>query len=334
MLFRSPDYNKYNGLPQGDGLGNLRPGRAVEISYTSGRDIPFVKRFRLYVDDNGFQQTATGYTGRVCSVGLVDLASKLKKTDTKKDWKSPEVLVHSVICDKEFPLSSIVHQIGGRGGLGVADIDCSTVLEYLPYVRLTRSVWDELSDVALIFNAHLETALEKPLVFVNTEDAIQFQFDSTTVTHIRMHDLQTQYRNTLRLRWTRYVEFSGVELWRYADPPVLYSDALQPQYPFVVNGEKRDVEKNGYEGKYTVHTMEGKTLPVVYAENIDNEFAFLGNMITAGPALQTALYDVTTFRNRARVCLETVADTVLLSATISGDSIAGEIGRASCRERV
>ena len=36
-----PDYNKYNGLPQADGLGNLRPGCMVQVSYTTGNDIPY-----------------------------------------------------------------------------------------------------------------------------------------------------------------------------------------------------------------------------------------------------------------------------------------------------
>jgi hypothetical protein len=319
-----PAYNKYNGLPQADGLGNLRPGRMVQLSYTTGNDIPFVKRFLLYVDDNGFQQTATGYTGRVCTVGLVDLAERLKQTDKQKDWTSPEVIVHSSICDKEFPASSIVHRIAARAGLIASDIDCSTVTEYLPYVKLTRSVWAELSDLATVYNAHLETALEKPLVFVNTEDEIQYVFDNSNVNHIRMHDLRDQYRNTLRLRWTRYREFSGVELWRYTDPPVIYTGTLTPTYPFVAEGENRDIEKAGYEARYTLQTDDGKTRSVVYAENVDTQGTFTANIITSGPALRVTAYDVTTLRDRASVRLEAATDTVLLSAAIKGDAIAGE----------
>ena len=319
-----PDYNKYNGVAQADGMGNLRPGRKVEISYTTGRDIPFVKRFLLYVNDKGFQQTATGYKGRVCSVGLIDLAARLKKANTQKDWLNPEVLVHSVICDKEFPESSLVHQIAARGGLGVTDIDCSTITEYMPYVRLARSVWAELSEMALVYNAHLETAMEKPLVFVNSEDEIQYQFDSSNVTHIKMYDLREQYRNTLRFRWTRYREFVDVQLWKYADPPVLYNDNLEPQFPFVLDGEKRNIEKTGYEERYTVVNEEGKKLPVVYADHVDSVQVFAANMVTVGPPLQVQEYDVTTYRNRVCLFLETLTNTILLSATISGDAIAGE----------
>lgn len=319
-----PDYGKYNGPVQEDGLGNLRPSRKVLISYTTGNDIPFVKRFLLYVDDNGFQQTATGYKGRVCTVGLVDLAARLKETDKEKDWTNPEVIVHSVICDKEFPESSIVHRIAERAGLGVTDIDCSTVTEYLPYVKLTRSVWDELSDLATVYNAHLETALEKPLVFVNSEDEIQYSLDSTNVSHIRMYDLYDQYRNTLRLRWTRYREFARAFLWHYADPPVIYTDGLRATYPFVFNGEKRDIEKAGYEARYAVETEDGRTLPAVYAENMYTQFDFEGNIFTNGPALRVSMYDVSTFRDRAIIRLEADADTVLLSALLQGDAIAGE----------
>jgi hypothetical protein len=319
-----PEYNKYNGSAQADGLGNLRPGRMVQIAYTTGNDIPFVKRFLLYVDDNGFQQTATGYKGRVCTVGLVDLSMRLKETDKVKDWTNPEMIVHARICDKEFPESSIVHLIAGRAGLAVEDIDCSTITEYLPYVNLTRSVWDELSDAATIYGAHLETAMEKPLVFVNTEDAVQYIFDSSNVTHIRMHDLRDQYRNTIRLRWTRYREFANAELWRYADPPVIYTGGLVPTFPFVVDGEKRAIENGGYDAHYTVKTAEGKSLAVVYAENLDSQAEFAANIVTAGPPLQVLAYDVTTRRDRAAVRLGAETDTVLLSATISGDAIAGE----------
>ena len=319
-----PSYNKYNGLKQDDGLGNLRPGRMVRISYTTGFDIPFVNRFLLYVDDNGFQQTATGYKGNVCAVGLVDLSARLKKTDKEKDWTNSEVIVHSLICDKEFPARSIVHRIAARAGLAVNDIDCSTLTEYLPYVKLTRSVWEELSDLATIYGAHLETAMEKPLVFVNSDDPIQYTFDATKVTHIRMYDLRDQYRNTLRLRWTKYREFSNVELWRYADPPVIYTGGLVPTYPFVVDGEERDIEKGGYEARYTVQTDGGKTLSVVYAENIDSLETFTANLVTSGPPLPVLTYDVSTLRDRATIRLEPDADTVLLSATIRGDAIAGE----------
>lgn len=319
-----PDYNKYNGLQQTDGLGNLRPGRMVRISYTTGSDIPFVKRFLLYVDGNGFQQTATGCKGRTCLIRLVDLSSRLKESDKEKDWTNPEVIVHSVICDKEFPKRSIVHRIAARAGLTVTDIDCSTITEYLPFVRLTRSIWDELSDLASVYNAHLETALEKPLVFVNGEDDIQYTFDGTNVTHIRMHDLRKQYRNTLRLRWTRYREFTAKPLWRYADPPVIYTDTLKPTYPFVLDGEKRAIEKPGYEGRYTVETDDGKLLTVAYAENLDIKETFEGNLSVSGPALRVSDYDVTTLRDRANVRLEADADTVLLAAVIHGDAIAGE----------
>lgn len=319
-----PDYNKYNGLQQEDGCGNLRPGRQVRISYTTGQDIPFVKRFHLYVDENGFQQTATGYRGRVCTVGLVDLAFRLKKTDREKDWTNPEVIVHSVICDKEFPGSSIVHRIAARAGLGVLDIDCSTVTEYLPYVKLTRSVWDELSDLARTYNAHLETALEKPLVFVNTEDEVQYSFDSTNTTHIRMHDLREQYRNTLRFRWTRYREFAEKELWRYGDPPIVYTGNLSPTFPFILDGEKREIEQDGYGARYSVTTDEGKTLPVAYTENVDDIETFTDNLETDGPALTVGVYDTTTHRDRAIIRLDTEADTLLLSARIHGDAIAGE----------
>lgn len=319
-----PEYNKYNGIQQSDGMGNLRPGREARISYTCGTNIPFVKRFTLYVDDTGFQHIATGYRTRACKVVLVDLADTLKNTDKTKDWTENVILVHSKICDKEHPGASIVHQIAARAGLTAQDIDCSTVLEYLPYIKLTRSAWGELSDLATIYDAHLETATEKPLVFVNTEDEIQYTFDQTNTTHIRMYDLLDQYRNTVRMRWTRYREYLARELWRYSDPPVIYGANLSPTYPFVADGEKRAIEKPGYEARYTVANQNGKPLTVVYAETIDSVSAFATNLQTSGSALEVLGYDITTARDRANIRLGVTADTVLKAATIHGDAIAGE----------
>lgn len=319
-----PAYNKYNGEIQSDGLGNLRPGREVRISFTCGKDIPYVKRFTFYVDNSGFQQTATGYTGRVCTVNLVDLSETLKNTDRTKNWKENAVLVHSNICDKEFPGTSIVHQIAARAGLSASDIDCSTIREYVAYVKLTRSAWTELSELAATYNAHLEAACEKPLVFVESTDPVQYTFDHTNATHIRMFDLTAQYRNCIRMRWTRYGEYERQELWRYADPPILYTANLTPTFPFVTEGEKRDIEKAGYEATYTVRPPGGKPIPVVYAENIDTPAQFEARLRVNGPALEVETYDVTTNRDKAVIRLNAPADTVLLSATIHGDAIAAE----------
>jgi len=303
---------------------SLVPGMAVEIAYTTGADIPFVKRFRLFVDDRGFQQTATGAATRVCVVGLVDVSDSLKKTDRENDWTSEAVFAHSLVCDKEKPASSLVHRIASRAGLTVNDIDCSFVGAYLPFVKLTRSVWAELSELAAVYGAHLECALEKPLVFVSSADEAQFVFDQTNVTHIRQYELFDQYRNTVRLRWTRYREFTDVELWRYADTPIAYTATLAPTFPFSVDGEKRAIEHAGYEAPFTVRTDDGKTLAAVYSENVDTAETFAARLVTNGPALTVRAYDATARRDRATIRLSAEADTVLVSATIRGDAIAGE----------
>ena len=111
-------------------------------------------------------------------------------------------------------------------------------------MRLTRSVWAELSDLATIYEAHLETAVEKPLIFVNSTDPVQYTLDKTNLTHIRMYDLADQYRNTIRGKWTRYVEMEDVEIWRYQDDPAVYDENLTPSYPFIAGGEKRAIEED------------------------------------------------------------------------------------------
>jgi hypothetical protein len=75
------------------------------------------------------------------------------------------VFTYSAICDKGRPEMSLVQGIAKRAGLTAGDIDCSSIPLTLPYVKLRRNIWAELSALARAYRCHVECAVEKPLVF-------------------------------------------------------------------------------------------------------------------------------------------------------------------------
>jgi hypothetical protein len=147
---------------------NAGPGTKVKVSFSLGEGLPWFERFILYIDDNGIQDIRGPGRKRFVRLGLRDLSAKLRRTDEARDWTAPAVFTYSVICDKTQPDKSLVHGIAKRAGLGVTDIDCSTILVTLPYVRLRKDIWAELSELAKTYRCHLECAPEKPLVFAHS----------------------------------------------------------------------------------------------------------------------------------------------------------------------
>ena len=140
-------------------------GTQVKVYFSLGEGLPYFQRFIFYVDEKGIQDVKGPGRKRFVLIGLLDLSYKLKKTDENRDWTSPAVYTYSVVCDKSKPEKSLVHNIAQRAGLGVIDIDCSTIPVTLPYVNLTKNIWSELSSLATAYRCHLECAPEKPLVF-------------------------------------------------------------------------------------------------------------------------------------------------------------------------
>ena len=143
-------------------------GREVRVSFSLGEGLPFFERFRFYTDDKGIQDIRGPGRRRFVRIGLQDLSAKLRKTDEARDWMTPAIFTYSVVCDKTQPDKSLVHGIAKRAGLPVTDIDCSTIPVTLPYVRLRRNVWAELSSLATAYRCHLECPVEKPIVFAHS----------------------------------------------------------------------------------------------------------------------------------------------------------------------
>jgi hypothetical protein len=320
-----------------DGLysySNVGPGTKVRVSFSLGDGLPYFQRFIFYIDDKGIQDIRGPGRKRSVRLGLQDFSAVLRKTDESRDWSSPAVLTYSVICDKSQPEKSLVHGIAQRAGLGVADIDCSTIAVTLPYVRLKKSVWDELSSLATAYRCHLECAPEKPLVFAHSpyqaealnDDEYSYTFTGEDIFYLRKTERADLYRNTIRLKINLPVVLEKQEIWCYDDPPILYDDALLPRYPFRAT-ISRNIEQEGYEALYRIHN-HGKEQSVIYADMIDSKDEAENRLEYDGGPFHYACYDVSSHHDRAIISLRKEADGDLYCASIQGRPIVLDLNRS------
>jgi hypothetical protein len=251
------------------------------------------------------------------------------------------VFTYSVICYKTQPGKSLVHGIAQRAGLAVNDIDCSTIPVTLPYVRLKKDIWTELSDLATAYRCHLECAPEKPLVFAHSpyqtepleEDDYSYTFTGETIFYLRKMALAELYRNTVRLKINLPVELEKQEIWRYEEPPVLYDDLLQAHYPFKYP-LVREIEAGPHEAHYRIIEScptslgFGKERTVVYADNIDTQEEAENRLEYEGGPFSYSAYDVTTHYDRAILTLHKEADGDLYRAAIYGRPIILDVNRS------
>jgi hypothetical protein len=311
------------------------PGTQVKISFSLGEGLPWFERFVLYVDDNGIQDIRGPGRKRLVRLGLRDLSAKLRKTDEARDWTAPAIFTYSVICDKTQPEKSLVHGIAQRAGLSVNDIDCSTIPATLPYVRLRKDTWAELSDLAKTYRCHLECAPEKPLVFAHSpyqsepleDDDYSHTFAGENIFYLRKTDRAELYRNTVRLKMNLPVVLEKQEIWRYDEPPVLYNELLQPHYPFK-SPLVREIEAGNHEGRYRIIDGNSKERAVVYADDIDTKEEAESRLEYEGGPFSYSAYDITTHTDRAILALHKEADGDLHKAAIHGRPIVLDINRS------
>jgi hypothetical protein len=311
--------------------------REVRVSFSLGEGLPYFQRFVLYVDDKGFQDLRGPGRGRTIRLVLRDRSALLRKTDESRDWTNPAVFTYSVICDKTQPERSLVHGIAQRAGLTVNDIDCATIPLTLPYVRLTKNIWAELSELARTYRCHLECAPEKPLVFAHSpyqaepfvQDDDSYEFTGEDIFYLRETARADQYRNTVRLKVNMPVSLEKQEIWRYEDPPVIYDENLQTVFPFRPS-YFRDIEDDGYEARYVVKDVTGKNRNVVYADHIDTQEEAENRLAYSGGPFSYASYDVTSHHDRAIVQLSSgeIGEGDLYHAAIHGRPIVFDINRS------
>jgi hypothetical protein len=311
------------------------PGTQVKVSFSLGDGLPYFGRFIFYIDDNGIQNIRGPGRKRFVRLGLRDLSAKLRKTDEARDWTAPAVFTYSVICDKTQPEKSLLHGIAKRAGLAVSDIDCSTIPVTLPYVRLKKDIWTELSELATAYRCHLECAPEKPLVFAHSpyqveplqEDDYSYTFTGENVFYLRKTSRAELYRNTVRLKINLPVELEKQEIWRYEEPPVLYNDDLQAHCPFR-DPLVREIETGPYEAHYRIIDGNGKNRGVVYADRIDTQAEAESRLEYDGGPISYSAYDVTTHTDRAILTLHKEADCDLYKAAIYGRPIVLDVNRS------
>jgi len=311
------------------------PGTQVKVSFSLGEGLPYFQRFIFYIDDKGIQDIRGPGRKRYVRLGLQDLSAKLRKTDEARDWTAPAVFTYSVICDKTQPEKSLVHGIAKRAGLSVSDIDCSTIPVTLPYVRLRRNIWAELSGIATAYRCHLECAPEKPLVFAHSpyqveplmDDEISHTFTGEDIFYLRETSRADMYRNTVRLKVNMPIALEKQEIWRYEDPPVFYDDFLQAHYPFRYP-LVRDIEVRKCEAKYRIIDENGKERNVVFADEIDSQEEAEGRLEYDSGSFSYTYYDVTTNCDKALLSLRKENDGDLYKAVIYGRPIILDLNRS------
>jgi hypothetical protein len=310
-------------------------GKRVKVYFSLGEGLPFFQRFIFYINDKGIQNFKGPGRRRYVRLDLMDLSYKLRKTDEARDWTSPAVFTYSVICDKTQPEKSLVHGIAQRAGLAVSDIDCSTIPVTLPFVRLRRNIWAELSSLATAYRCHVECAPEKPLVFAHspyqTEQQAENNFSHTfygeSIFYLRKIDKAELYRNTVRLKINIPVSLEKQEIWRYEDPPVFYDEYLQTHYPFKYP-LVRDIENGNYEAKYRIIDNSSKEKNVIFADEIDTQEEAESRLDYDGGTFSYTQYDITTNHDRAILKLSKENDGDLYKAVIYGRPIVLDLNRS------
>jgi hypothetical protein len=310
-------------------------GREVRVFFSMGEGLPYFQRFRFYIDDKGIQDVRGPGRKRYALIGLRDLSAKLRKTDESRDWSAPAVFAYSIVCDKSQPYKSLVHGIAQRARLGINDIDCSTIPVTLPYVKLSRDIWAELSSLAKAYRCHLECPVEKSLVFAHSpyqteqllDDEVSHTFYGNDIFYLRKIDKAELYRNTVRLKVNMPVSLARQEIWHYDDSPVFYDEFLQAHYPFRYP-LIREIEAGLYEAKYKVKDNDGKERNVIYADEIDTQGEAENRLEYDGGPFSYSNYDTTINHEKAILTLRKENDGDLYRAAIYGRPIVLDINRS------
>jgi hypothetical protein len=304
------------------------PGSQVKVSFSLGEGLPFFQRFVFYVDDKGIQDIRGPGRKKLAYIGLRDFSAVLRKTDEAKDWTSPAVFTYSVVCDKTQPHKSLVHGIAQRAGLAAGDIDCATIPVTLPYVKLTKNIWSELSSLATAYRCHLECPVEKPLVFAHSpyqseplaENEFSYTFTGNDIFYLRKTAKTDYYRNTVRLKVNMPVVLERQEIWRYEDQPVFYDELLQEYFPFK-QPLVRVIQISKYNAPYMIRTFSDSKKNVVYADEIDTQEEAESRLQFEGGDFHYTYYDVTSHSDKAIITLRTNSDGDLYKAAIFGRPI-------------
>jgi hypothetical protein len=221
-----------------------------------------------------------------------------------------------------------VHGIAQRAGLKVSDIDCATIPVTLPFVKLSKNIWSELSALATAYRCHLECPTEKPLVFAHSpyqseplaDSDYSYTFTGNDIFYMRKTSRADYYRNTVRLKVNMPQVLERQEIWRYEDSPVLYNELIQEYYPFR-NTLVRVIEIAKYDASYMIRTLSDKKKNIVFADEIDTQEEAESRLQFEGGNFRYTHYDVTSNYDKAVLTLRTNTDGDLYKAAIFGRPI-------------
>jgi hypothetical protein len=314
---------------------NLCPNSALRVYFTVGEGLAWFHRFTFYINEKGIQDIRGPGRRRTARLVLRDLSGRLSECDRNSDWNEKRAFTYVTVCDKSRPERSLLHLIAKRAGLGVNDIDCCTIPMSLNYVKLTRDLWAELSELAAAYRCHLECAVEKPLVFAHSpyqseaeqEDDVSYSFSGENIYYLRETARSDRYRNTVRLKLNPPVSLEKQEIWRYEDTPVLYTPSMTPYYPFRVH-TSREIENEGYGARYVIKDAAGNVRYVVYADNIDTKEEAEARILPRGGGFYFTDYDTASHHDRALVKMAYDGDGDLFSASIWGRPIVLDLNTA------
>jgi hypothetical protein len=247
---------------------------------------------------------------------------------------NPAVSAYSVVCDKTQTDKSLVHAIAKRAGLTANDIDCSTIPIELPYVKLSKNIWAELSSLAAAYRCHLECAIEKPLVFVHSpyqaepllDDDYSYTFTGKDIFYLRIIEKAELYKNSVRLKINLPIVLEKQEIWSYDDAPVLYDEELQKYYPFR-NSSLREIETEKYEARYRI-IENGKERAVVFADEVDSQEEAENRLDFDDGDFTYSHYDISTHKDRAILTLTRNGEGDLNKACIHGKPIVLDLNRS------
>ena len=223
--------------------------------------------------------------------------------------------------------------IAARGGINASEINSGSLPFDIPYVVVAGSAWKELCALAKAYDAVVECGKDMTLSFIespyDTENEYSeescIELTETDITHYRFFNNNDKYANSIRLKYTRYVQTERQELWSYSDAPVWYDEDMKSYYPFS-DDSRKIICDNDYQAIYMAKNDEGKTRNVVYADELTTEEEFIDKMEVTGKDKPVIIqYDTKTYKNRAIVQLGRDGKLIgLRKASITGRTIISE----------
>ena len=198
----------------------FKRGLAVEVWFCFGSDgTADFRRCALYVGEKGFEEKQDGGEEKTCHVEFVDYSFFLGRVSVCKEWETVLQFSDCAICDSEDTGNSLVHGIAASAS-GLSVKICDNVKLRVPYCECSRTVWEELCELALTYRTYLECE-EKGIVFIESEytespidTTSQFCLFEDVITHLHGFNEYEHYANDILLKYRRKTEDDETETRR------------------------------------------------------------------------------------------------------------------------